>query len=123
MIMSTILAAKQTMDSAKNKFNDAVDKFEDVKNKMAKLNFKRIKGIAVTLTVINLVISCAALAVAIVALVKSCKAKNACCEGYDCGWDDDCGDYNFSLDDDDIRTADGDVSADEEDEIPEELKF
>lgn len=88
MDIKGILEARKLLDSAKGKFGDAANKLEETKKKYS---ISRVKAIAVTLGVISLVLSCGAIAISVVALVKSCKAKKK----YDVK------DYSYYIDDDD----------------------
>lgn len=102
MIITKVIEAKKFFDGTKdmleNRLNDtkaALDSTKEklgaAKNKLAQYNVKKVRAIAVTLGVISMVLSAAALAVAIVALVKSCKAKR----------NSKIGDYSYYIDDSD----------------------
>lgn len=65
----------ETWDSTKTAINNTKEKLYDTKAKLSQYNVKKVRAIAITLGVISMVLSAAALAVAIVALVKSCKAR------------------------------------------------
>lgn len=65
----------ETWDSTKVAINNTKEKLYDTRAKLSQYNVKKVRAIAVTLGVISMVLSAAALAVAVVALVKSCKAR------------------------------------------------
>lgn len=112
MIITKVIEAKKFFDGTKdmleNRLNDtkaALDSTKEklgaAKNKLAQYNVKKVRAIAVTLGVISMVLSAAALAVAIVALVKSCRAgKNSKVRDYSYYIDDpDCiDDYSLGVD-------------------------
>ena len=66
---------EEKWDSTKAALNNTKEKLYDTKAKLALYNVKKVRAIAITLGVISMVLSAAALAVSIVALVKSCKTK------------------------------------------------
>lgn len=106
MIIKKVIEAKRFIDgtrdiledkwdSTKAAFNSTKEKLSDTKAKLAQYNVKKVRAIAVTLGVISIVLSAAALAVAIVALVKSCKTKKK----------EKVEDYSYYIDDpDDIES-------------------
>lgn len=66
---------EEKWDSTRNVLNNTKEKLSDTKAKLALYNVKKVRALAITLGVISMVLSAAALAVSIVALVKSCKTK------------------------------------------------
>lgn len=79
MIIRKVIEAKRFIDGTKDmleeKWDSARDAFNGAKEKLAEYNVKKVKALAITLGVISIVLSSAALAVSIVSLVKSCKAS------------------------------------------------
>ena len=115
MFNETFSNAKETMLSAKDKFEAAREKLEDAKDKISRCNIKRIKGMVLFFTILNFTLVAGALAISIVALVKSCKAsKKAECV---C---DDGEDYDFTLDNIDDENNTPEIKHDDENE---ELSF
>ncbi|MGN0553661.1 MAG: hypothetical protein ACI4I1_09775 [Oscillospiraceae bacterium] len=79
MIIKKVINAKKFIDGTKDMLGEKIDStktaINNTKAKLSQYNVKKVKAIAITLGVISMVLSAAALAVAIVALVKSCKAR------------------------------------------------
>ncbi len=102
MFLNTVINAKRTLDAAKNKFELAKDRLEETRDRIAKYNVVKVRNLVIVLSVINMLLAAAALAVGIVALVKSCRAsrKTNLYDDYDYSHfdDDDFEDYDFSLD-------------------------
>lgn len=102
--MNAVIGAKEKMNMAMEKFEAAKDKLEETREKLSRYNFKRLKAIVTFFTILNFALVAAALAMSIIALVKSCKASKrvAKCENY-CDCDDDYDDdYDFTLEDNEI---------------------
>lgn len=86
---------EEKWDSTKAAINSTKEKLNDTKSKLAQYNVKKVRAIAITLGVVSIVLSSAALAVAIVALVRSCKTKKK----------EKVEDYSYYIDDpDDIES-------------------
>ena len=82
-------------DSTKAALSNTKEKLYDTKAKLAQYNVKKVRAIAITLGVISMVLSAAALAVSIVALVRSCKKQKK----------EKVEDYSYYIDDpDDIES-------------------
>lgn len=106
MIIKHIIEAKRFIDGTKDMLeekwdctkaaiNSTKEKLNDTKSKLAQYNVKKVRAIAIALGVVSIVLSSAALAVAIVALVRSCKTKKK----------EKVEDYSYYIDDpDDIES-------------------